>query len=68
METADAFLQRLLLLPIFAKSSAYGPSTHPHLLLRPKGKLEHIMGKYPLLAFGSCTISCGVRFVSFRDV
>jgi hypothetical protein len=52
METADSFLQRLLQLPLFSTSGFYHPQTHPHLLLRAKGRLEHIVGKYPLLAFG----------------
>lgn len=51
METADSFLQRLLQLPLFSTSGFYHAQTHPHLLLRAKGRLEHIVGKYPLLAF-----------------
>ena len=63
METADSFLQRLLQLPLFSTSGYYHPQTHPHLLLRAKGRLEHIVGKYPLLAFGMVQIVDFVRRV-----
>jgi hypothetical protein len=53
METADAFLRRILHLPVFASSPFYTSDTHPHLLLRVKGRIEHVVGKYPLLDFGT---------------
>jgi len=52
-EPVNTFIKRLLTLDVFVGSAAYNLQTLPFLFFRPKGRVDHIAGSQPVIAFGS---------------